>query len=58
MKMNAQHVFPTQSIAEGLGEPAIQLEGQKVVFDKKVSLLPTDVKNRKPSEGNEKHGKS
>ncbi|ELR72567.1 hypothetical protein C900_01241 [Fulvivirga imtechensis AK7] len=36
--------FPLQPMAEGMSAPDIKLEGQKVLFDKKVSLLPVDTK--------------
>ena len=42
--MNKQHVFPSQVLAEGMSEPLITLERQKVVVDKKVSLLPADIR--------------
>lgn len=42
--MNKQRLFPTRPLAQGMSEPAIDLEGQKVLFDKKVSLLPIDIK--------------
>ena len=41
--MNNQDVFPVQAMAER-SESAIKLEGQKVVFDKKVALLPVDIR--------------
>lgn len=42
--MNRQTKFPTAAIAEGMSTPDIVMEGQKVLFDKKVSLLPADIK--------------
>jgi hypothetical protein len=42
--MNSQHIFPRQALATGLSEPSIKLEGHKVVFDKKVSLLPANIR--------------
>lgn len=41
--MNKQDIFPVQAMSESQ-ESAIKMEGQKVVFDKKVSLLPVDIK--------------
>ena len=41
--MSKQDIFPVQAMAES-PETAIKMEGQKVVFDKKVSLLPVDIK--------------
>lgn len=41
--MNQQAIFPAQAMTED-PESAIKMEGHKVVFDKKVSLLPVDVK--------------
>lgn len=41
--MSKQDIFPVQAMAES-PESAIRMEGQKVVFDKKVSLLPADIK--------------
>lgn len=41
--MNNQDVFPVQAMTER-SESAIKLEGQKVVFDKKVALLPVDIR--------------
>ena len=51
--MNKQHIFPSQVLTEGMSEPLIILEGQKVVFDKKVSLLPADIRK---VENKENHG--
>lgn len=42
--MNSQRIFPVLAMTESGSEPAIKLEGQKVVFDKKVSLLPADTR--------------
>jgi hypothetical protein len=42
--MDRQNIFPVQAMTDSSSEPAIKLEGQKVVFDKKVSLLPVDIK--------------
>lgn len=39
-----QTKFPIQPIAEGMSAPEIKMEGQKVLFDKKVSLMPVDIK--------------
>lgn len=44
--------FSLQAIAEGMSTPAIELEGLKVLFDKKVSLLPVDVKKAPPVKEN------
>lgn len=44
--MNKQDVFPVQAMTEQ-SESAIKLEGQKVIFDKKVALLPVDVRLEK-----------
>jgi len=55
--MNTQNIFPAQSLSEASGEPAIKLEGQKVVFDKKVSLLPVDVRKEKPVKAKKPDGR-
>lgn len=31
-----------------MSTPRIKMEGQKVLFDKKVSLLPVDIKKTQP----------
>lgn len=41
--MNKQDIFPVQAMTEH-PESAIKMEGRKVVFDKKVALLPVDIK--------------
>ena len=41
--MSKQDIFPVQAMTES-PEAAIKMEGQKVVFDKKVSLLPVDIR--------------
>lgn len=41
--MNKQDIFPVQAMTEDT-EAAIKMEGRKVVFDKKVALLPVDIK--------------
>jgi hypothetical protein len=46
--MNRQHIFPAMAFSEGTSETSIKLEGQKVVFDKKVSLMPADVRKEEP----------
>ncbi|MBL6445549.1 hypothetical protein JMN32_04470 [Fulvivirga sp. 29W222] len=38
--------FPLHSIAEGMSTPEIKMEGHKVLFDKKVSLMPVDTKKQ------------
>ena len=45
--MNKQDIFPVQAMT-GSPESAIKIEGQRVVFDKKVSLLPVDIKKEEP----------
>jgi hypothetical protein len=55
--MNRQNIFPRQALAEGLSEPSIKLEGQKVVFDKKVSLLPVDIRKDEPIKTKTVNGK-
>lgn len=47
--MNNLDIFPAQALSEGSDTPAIKLEGQKVVFDKKVSLLPADIRKEEPT---------
>lgn len=42
--MNKQDIFP----ATASPESAIKMEGQKVVFDKKVALLPVDIRKEEP----------
>ena len=56
--MHEQNIFPRYALAEGLSEPAIKLEGQKVVFDKKVSLLPADVRKEITKKVKAENGKS
>jgi hypothetical protein len=41
--MNRHDIFPVQAMTEQ-PESAIKMEGRKVVFDKKVALLPVDIK--------------
>lgn len=52
MIMNRQTKFPVESLVEGMSAPAIVMEGQKVLFDKKVSLLPVDTKKQPKSINN------
>jgi hypothetical protein len=42
--MTRQTVFPAMAMSAAAGDPSITLQGQKVLFDKKVSLLPVDIK--------------
>lgn len=46
--MSNQNIFPTPAFAGSMSESTVTLEGQKVVFDKKVSLLPVDIKKQEP----------
>jgi hypothetical protein len=46
--MTTQNIFPAQALSESGGEPAITMEGKKVIFDKKVSLLPVDIRKEAP----------
>jgi hypothetical protein len=55
--MNRQNIFPAMAMSDTATEPAVALEGQKVVFDKKVSLLPADIKKEKPSNIKKPNGK-
>ncbi len=41
--MKRQDIFPVQLSTEN-SESAIKMEGQKVVFNKKVALLPVDIR--------------
>ncbi len=41
--MKTQDIFPVQLSTEN-SESTIKMEGQKVVFDKKVALLPVDIR--------------
>ncbi len=54
--MSKQTVFPAFAMATKSGEPSVQIEGQKVMFDKKVSLLPVDVRKEALSKSNAKNG--
>lgn len=36
------------ALSAGGSEATVKLEGQKVVFDKKVSLLPADIRREEP----------
>jgi hypothetical protein len=51
--MNKQDIFPVQAMTAS-SESAIKMEGQKVLFDKKVALMPVDI--RKQGEVNIKPG--
>ena len=43
--MDNQKVFPLNVMAESMDEDTkVILDGQKVLFDKKVSLLPVEIK--------------
>ena len=55
--MNKQDIFPVQAMAEDSGS-SIKMEGQKVVFDKKVALLPVDIKMEEVSNGRTGNGRS
>ncbi|MDO9553357.1 MAG: hypothetical protein Q7J63_12695 [Rhodonellum sp.] len=46
--MEQQNIFPETIHIEGKEQPEIQLEGRKVLFDKKVSLLPEKIKRSFP----------
>ena len=54
--MNTQNIFPRQALATGLSEPSIKLEGHRVVFDKKVSLLPADIRKEETKKIKIKNG--
>jgi hypothetical protein len=56
--MNSQHIFPVQALTESLSEPSINMEGQKVTFDKKVSLLPVDIRKEATIKTKVANGKS
>jgi hypothetical protein len=56
--MNRQNIFPVMAMSDSATEPAVSLEGQKVVFDKKVSMLPADIKKERPSDIKRPNGKS
>ncbi len=45
--MNGQNIFPAMAMSNVDGASTVSLEGQKVLFDKKVSLLPADIKKEK-----------
>lgn len=53
--MNQSHLFPdlTMSYAAALEEKPILLDGQKVLFDKKVTLMPVALEKKKNSDGTE-----
>lgn len=55
--MNRQNIFPSMAFSAGSGEATVKLEGQKVVFDKKVSLLPADIRRGEPPKIKEKNGR-
>ena len=55
--MSTQNIFPRQALARGLSEPSIKLEGHKVMFDKKVSLLPANVRKEETTKIKIKNGK-
>jgi hypothetical protein len=56
--MNSRDIFPVQALSEGSDTPAIKLEGQKVVFDKKVSLLPVDIRKEEPTKHKSDNGRA
>lgn len=55
--MNTQNIFPAQALSETAGEPEIKLEGHKVIFDKKVSLLPVDIRKEQPAKTTPRNGR-
>ena len=55
--MNQQAIFPAQAMTEDPGS-AIKIEGHKVVFDKKVSFLPVDIKKENIVDTKVDNGKS
>lgn len=46
--MSRQNIFPAMAFSESLADSSVKLEGQKVMFDKKVSLLPADIRREDP----------
>ena len=55
--MTTQNIFPTQALSIGMSDSSVKLEGQKVMFDKKVSLLPADISKAELTEIKATHGK-
>jgi hypothetical protein len=53
-----QSIFPAEAFTESMSEASVKLEGQKVVFDKKVSLLPADIKKQEEPKLKAGNGKS
>lgn len=49
--MDKQTIFPATIYSEGSSVPSIELEGRKVLFDKKVSLLPEKIKKTPKKNG-------
>lgn len=47
--MKSQNIFPdlTQSYTGALEDKPVLLDGRKVLFDKKVALLPVELKQKK-----------
>jgi hypothetical protein len=56
--MSSRDIFPVQALSESSDTPAIKLEGQKVVFDKKVSLLPVDIRKEEPTNNKSGNGRA
>lgn len=56
--MTRQNIFPAMAFSESLSDSSVKMEGQKVVFDKKVSLLPADIRREEVQmKGKTEHGR-
>jgi hypothetical protein len=56
--MQQKNIFPAQAFTESMSESAVKLEGHRVVFDKKVSLLPVDIRKQGAVKGKKSNGRS
>ena len=44
--MNTENIFPDLSVHQALETSPIKLAGQKILFDKKVALMPVELEKK------------
>lgn len=56
--MERRNIFPVDAAAESFSDSSVKLEGQRMLFDKKVSLLPVDIRREAPAKVKKKDGRA
>ena len=54
--MDKQTLFPDLTYSASLESSPVQLDGQKVLFDKKVTLMPADLETTKQEKNKNGNG--